>query len=108
MVIDHDDNDDVNDDGSGAAPPTEDVVGTAYRESMQSVDGFTRGANGRIKFNKDTKKRRRENAEDDEDVEMVDTTHHGKKAKRKPQEKLGKEFKAKVCSISVCCKFSLS
>lgn len=83
-----------------AAPAGEDVVGTAYREGIQSADGFTRGANGRVKFNKDTKKRRRENA-DDEDVEMADAdgnnTTPGKKAKRKPSEKLGKEFKAKVC-----------
>ena len=35
------------------------VAGAAYRESIASVDGFSRGPNGRIKFNKDTKKRRR-------------------------------------------------
>ncbi|KAG9316604.1 armadillo-type protein [Chiua virens] len=46
------------------------VEGSAYRESVTSVDGFTRGPNGRVKFNKDTRKRRRENV--DEDVEMAD------------------------------------
>lgn len=76
-----------------------DVAGTAYRESMTSVDGFTRGANGRVKFNKDTKKRRRENEEVEEDVEMADGDK-GKKHKRKPSAvKLGHEFKAKVNSF---------
>lgn len=76
-----------------------DVAGTAYRESITSVDGFTRGANGRVKFNKDTKKRRRENDEAEEDVEMADGDK-GKKSKRKSSEvKLGHEFKAKVNSI---------
>ncbi|KAJ7163578.1 armadillo-type protein [Mycena crocata] len=73
-----------------------DVAGTAYRESMTSVDGFTRGANGRVKFNKDTKKRRRENEE--EDVEMGDgegANNKSKKAKRKMEPKFGHEFKAK-------------
>ncbi|KAK7692600.1 hypothetical protein QCA50_004232 [Cerrena zonata] len=72
----------------------EDVAGTAYRESLTSVDGFTRGPNGRVKFNKDTKKRRRDN--EDEDVEMVDAeATSGKKAKRKTDAKFGHEFKAK-------------
>ena len=44
----------------------EDVAGAAYKESLTSVDGFTRGPHGRVKFNKDTKKRRRENEEEDE------------------------------------------
>jgi hypothetical protein len=75
-----------------------DVAGTAYRESIISVDGFTRGPNGRVKFNKDTKKRRRDN-EDIEDVEMVDgdiNLGEGKKHKRRSAEKLGREFKAKA------------
>ena len=77
----------------------EDVAGAAYKESLTSVDGFTRGPNGRVKFNKDTKKRRREN--EDEDVEMADgeATSAAKKAKRKADPKFGHEFKAKVCFI---------
>ncbi|EPQ57690.1 hypothetical protein GLOTRDRAFT_37808 [Gloeophyllum trabeum ATCC 11539] len=84
---------------SDAAPAAEDVVGTAYRESMTSADGFTRGPNGRMKANKDTKKRRRENAEADQDVEMEDVAAapEGKKGskQRKTEAKLGHEFKAK-------------
>ncbi|CAL1707164.1 unnamed protein product [Somion occarium] len=73
----------------------EDVAGRAYRESLTSADGFTRGPNGRVKFNKDTKKRRREN-EDGEDVEMADAeASSGRKSKRKSDPKLGHEFKAK-------------
>lgn len=76
-----------------------DVAGTAYRENITSVDGFTRGPNGRIKFNKDTKKRRLEEA-NMEDVEMGDvdeSTPKSKKIKKKKSEvKLGHEFKAKV------------
>jgi len=74
-----------------------DVAGSAYRESITSVDGFTRGPNGRIKFNKDTKKRRRENDEA-EDVEMADGeagSGKNKKNKQRSEVKLGHEFKAK-------------
>ncbi|KAF5380415.1 hypothetical protein D9615_004614 [Tricholomella constricta] len=77
--------------------PSTDVAGTAYRESMTSVDGFTRGPNGRVKFNKDTKKRRRE-ADEAEDVEMADGENApaaSKKNKRKVEPKIGHEFKAK-------------
>lgn len=74
----------------------QDVAGTAYRESMTSADGFTRGPNGRVKFNKDTKKRRRD-AEGDEDVEMADAqSGPAKKEKRRTEPRLGHEFKAKV------------
>lgn len=76
----------------------EDVVGTAYRDSIRSVDGFGRGPGGRVKFNKDTKKRRREELEGEiEDVEMGDiTVEAGRKGKRRSPEKLGKEFRSKV------------
>jgi ribosomal RNA-processing protein 12 len=90
-------------------------VGTAYMESMVSKDGFTRGPNGRIKFNKDTRKRRREEAEfeigmevDEHSLNAVTTAKPtlpaNKKLKEKEkQKKLGHEFKAKVLfSISVC------
>ena len=76
----------------------EDITGKAYKESMTSADGFTRGQGGRLKFNKDTKKRRREDL--DEDVEMADGENAGT-GRRKKQEKkelgFGHEFKAKVC-----------
>lgn len=81
------------------------VAGGAYRESITSVDGFTRRSNGRVKFNKDTKKRRREN-EEMEDVEMGDAelaSGRNKKHKRKPDQKLGHEFKAKVSYSKHCC-----
>ena len=73
-----------------------DVAGTAYQEALTSVDGFTRGPGGRIKFNKDTKKRRRGNAVEDADVEMVETEPGKTAGKKKREVKLGHEFKAKV------------
>ncbi|EJF65237.1 ribosomal RNA-processing protein 12 [Dichomitus squalens LYAD-421 SS1] len=92
MVIDD------SDEEGAAAAGDEDVEGNAYREHLTSVDGFTRGPNGKIKFNKDTKKRRRENEEADGDIEMADGEAQkaaGKKTKRKMEPKLGHEFKAK-------------
>jgi hypothetical protein len=75
-----------------------DVGGTAYRESVTSVDGFTRGPNGRVKFNKDTKKRRREmqEIEDEAMVDGDDGTTKSNKSGRKANIRLGHEFKAKV------------
>ena len=88
---------DDSDDEGAAAADVEDVEGNAYRENLTSADGFTRGPNGKIKFNKDTKKRRRENEEADGDVEMADgEVQKAAKAKRKAEPKLGHEFKAKV------------
>ena len=91
MVIDSSSSD--NDAAAG-----EDVAGTAYREQLISADGFTRDARGRVKFNKDTKKRRRENAAD-EDVDMdlnVDSSGVKERpAKRRSGEGIGREFKAK-------------
>ena len=86
----------------------EDVVGTAYRDSIRSADGFSRGPGGRVKFNKDTKKRRREELEGDtEDVEMGDVAATaGRKNKKHSPEKLGKEFRSKVRSpesLPRCC-----
>lgn len=80
------------------------MAGSAYKESITSVDGFTRGPNGRIKFNKDTKKRRRENEDVDGDIEMADaeTPAETKKNKRRSTELgLGREFKARVCASRV-------
>jgi ribosomal RNA-processing protein 12 len=101
MIIDEDSG---SDGGAGKVqkPSTTDVAGSAYRESITSVDGFTRGQGGRVKFNKDTKKRRMQNEEADEDVEMVDgelVTHNKKRKKKEPSVKFGHEFKAKVCSF---------
>jgi ribosomal RNA-processing protein 12 len=89
MIIEESDSD-----VGGVAEP--DVAGTAYREALTSVDGFSRGPGGRIKFNKDTKKRRRENAAEDEDVEMAETEPAGTTGKKRSEVKLGHEFRAKV------------
>jgi ribosomal RNA-processing protein 12 len=99
MIIDKEfDLGDAEEDGNAE---DEMIVGNAYKESMTSVDGFSRGAGGRIKFNKDTKKRRREENENDEDVRMADAENIS--AERKKNKKIGKseprfghEFKAKV------------
>lgn len=96
MIIDEDSDSDT------AAPSKstnkEDVVGTAYRDSFVSADGFTRAPSGRVKFNKDTKKRRRAEMEDgDADVDMLDPSSPLKAAKQTPKSvKIGSEFKAKV------------
>lgn len=98
MIIDEEE------DAAEQPDATVDVAGTAYRESITSVDGFTRGANGRVKFNKDTKKRRRDNEDVDGDVEMGDGeggAGRSKKAKRRAEPKFGHEFKAKVCGHSM-------
>lgn len=93
MVID--DEADDNDDGLA-------VTDDAYRDSLTSADGFTRGPNGRVKFIKDTKKRRREQEDADEDVEMADgdALSSSRKNKRRSDVKLGHEFKAKVIGRS--------
>ncbi|TFK23665.1 ribosomal RNA-processing protein 12 [Coprinopsis marcescibilis] len=93
MVIDEGGSDE--DDSMAVA---QDVAGTAYKESLTSVDGFTRGPNGKVKFHKDTKKRRRQN--DDEDVEMGDAEEpalqsKAKKPRSRTDPKFGHEFKAK-------------
>ncbi|KAI3618589.1 ribosomal rna-processing protein 12 [Moniliophthora roreri] len=90
MIIDEEDSDDA---GVGLQGSKEDVVGTAYRESITSVDGFTRGPNGRVKFNKDTKKRRRENEELEDDV--MDVVEDSSKKQKVKNAKPGHEFKAK-------------
>ncbi|QRV82799.1 ribosomal RNA-processing protein 12 [Ceratobasidium sp. AG-Ba] len=84
------------DEGEGG----EDVAGGAYREMITSTDGQTRDARGRVKFGKDTKKRRAAEQEGEgEDVEMADGTAvtDGSRKKKKKQAvvKVGGEFKAK-------------
>lgn len=99
LIIDSDDSDE----DEATAQEATDVAGTAYREKITSVDGFTQGRNGKIKFNKDTKKRRLEEA-NMEDVEMADVdelTSKPKKMKKKSEVKLGHEFKAKVSLYSI-------
>jgi len=83
-------------DEAGDEEEGEDIAGNAYRENLTSVDGFTRGRNGQVKFNKDTKKRRRDE-ELEEDVEMEDgTSPNPKKTKKKvTTPNLGHAFKAK-------------
>lgn len=88
MIIDESDSE-----VGGVAEP--DVAGTAYQDALTSVDGFTRGPGGRIKFNKDTKKRRRENAVEDEDVEVAES-EPARPTGRTSEIKLGREFRAKV------------
>ena len=99
MLIDSD-----SDDDEAAKPSSESrLAGGAFQETLTSTDGFTRDSRGRVKFNKDTKKRRRE-ADDmgeHEDVEMADATkdvesEKNKKAKKQKAIKIGQEFRAKV------------
>ena len=96
MVIDEEEEEEIDQEAY-------EIEGNAYKETLTSVDGFTRGPNGRVKFNKDTKKRRREE-EQMEDVEMGDAEQvsaaKSKKAK-KQEPRLGHEFKAKVRPFSI-------
>lgn len=81
----------------------DEVAGAAYREMITSTDGQTRDASGRVRFGKDTKKRRAAEREGEaaEDVEMADGTGAGgkngaRKKKNQTVVKVGAEFKAKV------------
>ncbi|CAE6439667.1 unnamed protein product [Rhizoctonia solani] len=78
------------------------IAGAAYREMLTSTDGQTRDSSGKVRFAKDTKKRRAMEREDaDADVEMVDGTETGlakespKKKNKRNVIKVGAEFKAK-------------
>lgn len=105
MIID-DSDDSEKDAAEHGNKEDEDIAGKAYRENMTSADGFTRGQGGHLKFNKDTKKRRRKDVEMDEDVEMADgeKTSAGRKKKQDKKKELGfgHEFKAKVCMVLLC------
>ena len=86
----------------------DEVAGAAYREMITSADGQTRDASGRVRFGKDTKKRRaaEREAEAAEDTEMADGTGAGgkggeRKKKKQAVVKVGAEFKAKVSSLTV-------
>ncbi|CAE6394994.1 unnamed protein product [Rhizoctonia solani] len=88
------------DEGEGAQ--ADDVAGGAYREMLTSTDGQTRDASGKVRFAKDTKKRRAAEQEADNDIEMADGTETGlakespKKKNKRNVVKVGAEFKAKV------------
>ena len=94
MIVDEDNSDS---DVPHAKSKSEYIDGNMYRESITSIDGFTRGPSGKIKFHKDTKKRRREEMSDD-DVAMADAVveEGPKRPKKRNGAKVGKEFKAKV------------
>ena len=92
----------IDDDNSDEGVSKSEYIGPdLYKEGLTSVNGFTRGPNGRIKFHKDTKKRRREEMSED-DVEIAETAleEGANKSKKHPKVKVGQEFKAKVCSPS--------
>ncbi|KAG8741083.1 hypothetical protein FRC10_003323 [Ceratobasidium sp. 414] len=89
------------DEDEGGGDGGDEMAGAAYREMLTSTDGQTRDASGRVKFGKDTKKRRAAEREaEDGDVEMADGTGAGKdgsrnKKKKQAVVKVGTEFKAK-------------
>lgn len=108
IIDDSDDNENETSHIHKEGSKDEDITGKAYKESMTSADGFTRGQGGRLKFNKDTKKRRREDM--DEDVEMADGENTGAGRKKKEEKKeigFGHEFKAKVCIAAYFLKCSM-
>ena len=96
MIIDGNNSDE---DVSQSKAKSEYSDGNLYKESLTSVNGFTRGPNGKIKFHKDTKKRRREEMSED-DAEMAETAVDKgmSNSKKRNRAKVGQEFKAKVRS----------
>ncbi len=96
MVIDENSDSDAVEEAAAAR----DVAGGAYQEAITSVDGFTRTPSGQVKFNKDTKKRRREEEAMDVDLDVHEAASgKTKKTKKKEDFKFGHEFKAKAS----CC-----
>ena len=97
MIIDEDSDSDANAGAAQSKSQPKYMDANLYKESLTSIDGFTRGPNGKIKFHKDTKKRRREEMSED-DVEMADAAAEEgvSKSKKRNQVKVGQEFKAKV------------
>ncbi len=89
----------IEEDSDEGEQPVDRVAGAAYQTNMTSVDGVVRDAKGHLKFNKNTKRGRA--TEEDNDVDMladvmpVDPPRKKVKTK-KPIERLGSEFKAKV------------
>lgn len=85
-----------------------------YVEAMHGEDGHTRDARGRVRFNKTQGKRARggEDDYDDDDAERdvpvtaglkeLEVSGGGKRKKQKKEvQRVGQEFKAKVCSRSL-------
>jgi ribosomal RNA-processing protein 12 len=114
LVVEDLSDEDGNDNGESG------VAGAAYREMLTSIDGQTRDSNGRVKFGKDTKKRRAmEREAEGEDIEMRDGTGEATGTKESPKKKkkqsvigVGTEYKAKVgfsCTMHIgwiahiCC-----
>ena len=82
----------------------EQLAGAAYKDTLVSVDGFTRNPNGTIKFHKDTKKRRKEEMEmgDMEIDTPEDQSKSGvgpERTKESKNPRIGQEFKAKVRNV---------
>jgi ribosomal RNA-processing protein 12 len=83
----------------------EQLAGAAYKDTLVSVDGFTRNPNGTIKFHKDTKKRRKEEMEmGDMEIDTPEEYSKGgvgpERTKKKNEARIGQEFKAKVRRIT--------
>lgn len=77
------------------------VAGSAYQTAMTSVDGMRRDDKGRLKFNKNTKRGRALEVENDTDVlqDIMAEEPPKKKKAKKEVEKLGGEFRSKVCLV---------
>jgi hypothetical protein len=75
------------------------VAGSAYQTALTSVDGMRRDDKGRLKFNKNTKRGRALEVENDTDVlqDIMAEEPPKKKKAKKEVEKLGGEFRSKVC-----------
>ena len=65
----------------------------ALYEGLRYVNGFTRGPNGKVKFHKDTEKRRREEMSED-GVDKADTAleERASKSKKRNEVKVGQQF----------------
>jgi ribosomal RNA-processing protein 12 len=83
----------------------EQLAGAAYKDTLVSVDGFTRNPNGTIKFHKDTKKRRKEEMEmGDMEIDALEAQPKGgvgpERTKKRKEARIGQEFKAKVRNVT--------
>lgn len=75
------------------------LAGSAYQTALTSVDGMRRDDKGRLKFNKNTKRGRALEEEMDTDMlqDIMAEEPSKKKKAKKEVEKLGGEFRSKVC-----------
>lgn len=100
MIIDGNSDSDLEEEEDVEAAAGRALAGSAYQEAITSVDGFSRTPSGRVKFNKDTKKRRREEGAMDIDVDDHEpASGKVKKTKKRVEFKFGHEFKAKVSTL---------